>query len=353
MDSGLSFSKMLGYCVIVLVSVVVLAEIFLRLTGKYQVFSEMNGQPFYTEYGQIKKGWFHIRQANDTFIPPGVDFQYQYITNKLGFRDKNYDTTKSPTVFRILVSGDSFAEGEGAPYDSTWSRILENYLNDKGIHTEVIDAGVAGSDILYDYVHYREKLKVLHPDLVIASLNSSDYTDYLVRGGMERFHVDGTTHIKQAPWYMPLYKHSRFVRALFHKFCGFNNTGIFISYKDFDRLADSTNILFADVFNRYKNEANKNNANFVAVIHTIPTEIKFPKSDPVKTTTHSLNNLADMLSGEGVRCFNLSKPLFKQFSPITMEQLSYPHDMHYTPVAYAYMGKIIADSLLVNGIVKP
>jgi len=313
----------------------------------------MNGQPFYSEYGQVKKGWFHTRQPNDTFIPPGVDFHYQYITNSLGFRDKNYDTAKSPPTFRILVSGDSFAEGEGTPYDSTWPRILEKYLIQNGVHAEVIDAGVAGSDILYDFVHYREKLKELHPDLIIASLNSSDYNDYQVRGGMERFHADGTTHLKAPPWYMFFYKHSRFVRALFHKICGFQNTGTFISYKDYDRLSDSTNVVFAGIFDQYKKEAGKNNAGFVAVIHTTPTEIKFPQIDIIKTNTRSLNNLAIMLSADGIRCFNISTPMFNKFSPMTIDEISYPHDFHYTPIAYTYMGKIIADSLLVNGIVKP
>ncbi len=353
MKNGLNYIKLLLNALIILISVTVLAEIFLRVTGNYQVFSEMNGQPFYSEYGQIRHGWFHTRQPNDTFVPAGIDFHYQYITNRWGFRDKNYDTVKSPKVFRILVSGDSFAEGEGTPYDSTWPRTLEKYLNEKGIHAEVIDAGVAGSDILYDYVHYRELLKQLHPDLIIASLNASDYNDCLVRGGMERFQSDGNTHLKPEPWYMFFYVHSRFVRALFHKIGGFQNTGLFVSYKDYVKSIDTSNTLFTEVFDRYKQEAKNNNAGFVAVIHTIPTEIKFAETDLSKTNTRGLNNLAAMLTQKGIKCFNLSGPLFKQFSPMPMQQLSYPHDLHFTPKAYTYMGRIIADSLLVNGVVTP
>ena len=353
MSSELSFSVFFRYSVIVVVSVILLVEIFLRVTGKYQVFSEMNGQRFYSEYGQVNNSWFHTRHFNDTFVPAGVDFHYQYITNRYGFRDKNYDTVKSPAVFRILVSGDSFAEGEGSPYDSTWPRIMEKYLIDHGIHAEVNDAGVAGSDILYDYVHYREKLKELHPDLVIASLNSSDYYDYLTRGGMERFHKDGTTHLRPAPWYMFFFKHSRFVRALLHKICGYQSIGFFVSYKEYKEACDSTNAAFADIFNRYKTEAGKNNANFVAMVHTTPTEVKFPEIDIIKTSTQGLNSLANMLSAKGITCFNISAPLFNKLSPMPMDQISYPHDLHYTPIAYTYMGKIMADSLLAKGVVKP
>ena len=347
------YIHLLKYSLIVAVSVVILAEVFLRITGNYQVFSEMNGQPFYSEYGQVRKGWYHTRQPNDTFIPAGIDFHYQYITNHWGFRDKDYDTVKSPKVFRILVSGDSFAEGEGAPYDSTWPRILEKYLNEKGVNAEVIDAGVAGSDVLYDYVHYRELLKQLHPDLIIAALNSSDYNDCLTRGGMERFESDGNTHLKPKPWYMFFYVHSRFVRALFHKIGGFQNTGLFVSYKDYVKSTYTSYALCADAFARYKEEAKNNNAGFVAVIHTTPTDVKFPQIPMIKTNTNGLNNLAVLLAENGIRCFNLSGALFKQFSPMSMQQLSYPHDLHYTPKAYAYMGKIIGDSLLVNGVVKP
>ena len=340
------------YGLTIVVSVAVLAEVFLRVTGKYQVFSEMNGQPFYSEYGQVNKTWFHTRQPNDSFVPAGTDFHYPYVTNRYGFRDKNYDTAKAKSVYRILVSGDSFAEGEGTPYDSTWPRILEKNLLEKGINAEVIDAGVAGSDILYDYMHYRELLKQLHPDLIIASLNSSDYNDVLVRGGLERFQKDGTTKLKSPPWYMPLYIHSRFVRALLHKFCGFNNTGLFVSYKDFVMTSESSNALFEDVFSRYKKEADTTSAAFVAVIHSTPTEIKFPAIDIIKTNTQSLNRLSLLLSNNGIRCFNLMGPLYNRFANMPVEQLSYPHDMHYTPIAYAYMGNLVADSLLANHIIN-
>ena len=339
------------YGSIVLISVTGLTELYLRATHKYLVFSELNDQPFYSEYGLVINSWFHTRAVNDTFVPAGPDFHYQYITNRYGFRDKNYDTAKAPSTYRILVTGDSFAEGEGTPYDSTWPRIMEKMLNEKGINAEVIDAGVAGSDILYDYVHYREKLKELHPDLVIASINSSDYTDYLTRGGMERFYPDGTTHLKPAPWYMPFFKHSRVVRALLHKTCGYNSTGLFVSYKEFDRSTQTTNTVFTGVFDRYKKEAQKNGARFVAVVHTTPTEIKFTQIDVIKTDNRALHELASELSSNGIRCFDLSAPLFQRFANTPMEQLSYPHDFHYTPMAYACMGQLITDSLWVNGVI--
>jgi len=131
------------------------------------------------------------------------------------------------------------------------------------------------------------------------------------------------------------------------------NTGLFVSYKDYDRSMPAINQQFAALFNRYRADAQKNGAGFVAVIHNTPTEIKFTGIDIIKTNNRSLNQLADSLTGLGIRCFNLSAPLRQQFQSIPMEQLSYPHDFHYTPMAYAFIGKIISDSLLVNGIVKP
>jgi hypothetical protein len=341
-----------SYIVIILISVILLAEVYLRVTGKYRVFSEMNGRSFYTEYGQHNDTWFHTRPPNDTFVSTGPDFHYRYIINNLGFRDKIYDTLKSSSTYRILVTGDSFAEGEGSPYDSTWPRTMEKYLRENGIHAEVIDAGVAGSDIIYDYVFYRDKLKQFHPDLVIASLNSSDYQDYITRGGMERFKKDGTTQYRPAPWYLFFYRHSLFARALLHKLCGFNITGLFLSYYDYNKSVDSTDMVFSKIFCDYKKEAENNGAGFIAVIQTIPIEIKSPQIDICQTDNRGLNNLAVMLNSQGVRCLNLSGPLYQKFSPMPMEAICYPHDLHYTPMAYAYTGKIMADSLIQNMLIK-
>ena len=337
--------KFLKYSLIVFFSVVILAEIFLRVTGKYMVYSEMNGKPYYTDYGKVWDTWFHTRPVNDIFTPASPDFHYQYITNQMGFRDKNYPFETNDSTFRILVTGDSYAEGVGTCYDSTWPRLLEKNLRTKNIQAEVIDAGVAGSDIMYDYVFYREKLNAFNPKLILASFNTSDYNDYIMRGGMERFFADGTTHYKRLPWYFFWYKHSRLVRALFHKIGGFNNTGLFISQKEFDQSCTKTSIAFADVFELYYKEALKHKAQFVAVLHTIPGEIISPEKDLYATNIRGISIIAALLKAKGVPCIDLSKPLSAEFGKKDPMVFTYAYDMHFNGTGYNFMAQAIADSL--------
>jgi lysophospholipase L1-like esterase len=338
--------KILLQAVIVVVSVAVLAEIFLRLTGKYLVYSEINGGAYYTEYGTIKPSWYHTRTPNDTFIPPSPDFHYPYITNSLGIREKEYSQTKSDSTIRILVTGDSFAEGVGTPYDSTWPRLLEKQLIAKGLKVEVIDAGVAGSDIFYAYVFYRDKLKNYHPDIVIASFNASDYVDYLVRGGMERFKADGTIHFKSPPWYEPLYKHSRFFRAILHKVFGFWVNGLYVSSREYQQESPHITESFAKAFSDYDLEAAKNGATFVALLHNMPGEISAPDNVIFKSNNANTALLDKLLKEQHITSFNLSHPLSEKFSSQPPQSFSHLHDFHFNSKGYAYMAELACDSLL-------
>ncbi|MDB5283564.1 MAG: lipolytic protein family, partial [Bacteroidota bacterium] len=286
----------------------------MRVTDKYAVYSEINSKDYVTEYGKMLPSWYHTRTPNDSFTPAGPDFHYPYRINEMGFRDKNYPLERNDSTFRILVTGDSYAEGVGAGYDSTWPRLFDERLFFKHLRAEVIDAGVAGSDIVYDYTFYRDKLNTLNPMLVMASFNSSDFNDYVVRGGMERFYADGTTHTKPLPWYFFFYKNSRLVRALFHKIGGFNNTGLFISQRQFDKSCIKAALDFADVFAQYQAEALKHHSYFVAVLHVIPGEIMEPQKEIYAANIRGLDTLASLLKAKGVPYINLSPELNKRFS---------------------------------------
>ena len=69
--------------------------------------------------------------------------------------------------------------------------------------------GVSGSDPWYAYTQLRYQLLPLHPTHVIMAVNGTDITDIIFRGGMERFHADGTTHYRKGPvveFFFPLLK---------------------------------------------------------------------------------------------------------------------------------------------------
>ena len=97
---------------------------------------------------------------------------------------------------RILAIGDSFTEGVGTSYEESWVKQLESRWKDQNV--EAINAGVGGSDPVYEFAMYRDKLTEYRPNLVIVTINSSDIAEVIGRGGFDRFHADGTAG-KEAP----------------------------------------------------------------------------------------------------------------------------------------------------------
>lgn len=343
--------KTVKQVLLVIIAVIVLAEIYYRVKGDYKTYSEQIGQPFNTDYGKVLDSWFNTWKDKEPFTPPNGDFQYQYSISKQHLRDKEYSYTKPDSVKRILISGDSFTEGVGAPYDSTWPRMLEKDLRKLDNNVEVIDAGVSGSDIFFDYVLYREQTHNFKPDVVIASMNSSDLNDYMYRGGMERFKDDGTTHYHKGPWYLVLYKYSHFARAILHKIYNFKYIGQFVTEKDVEAAMPAVEDEYVSVFKKYQAEAIKNEARFYAVLHSCPSEILY-KNETNYASVKFMNDMVIKLQSAGIPVINLMPGLDDRLSKKDRSEITYMHDMHYNPFGYSVFAELAADSLVSRGILS-
>ncbi|MCB9186638.1 MAG: SGNH/GDSL hydrolase family protein [Flavobacteriales bacterium] len=202
-----------------LLTFIIFGEIALRCLGWYSTYLERSGswvnQVSSPVNGSRPIGSFHIWAKNTSVPFETNEFQYVYNINRWGVREsKDLFLGPKDSLFRILTLGDSFTEGVGADYAFSWPRVLEDYLNDMGVSVEVFNAGVSGSDIWYSYVLLRDKLVTLNPDLVVVSLNTSDLSDYILRGGMERFQSGEQVLFRQLPWWEPFYRVSHVVRAM-------------------------------------------------------------------------------------------------------------------------------------------
>lgn len=148
------------------------------------------------------------------------EFEHSRQINRLGLAERELDSEKQPGEYRIVALGDSFTEGMGAPYESTWPQVTERHLRLRYPARTIsfINAGIAGSDICYQLVLLSEVLLRFDPDLVIVAVNSSDVDDLIVRGGMERFRADGTTAFtRSAPEWEWLYAVSYLARLVVHE----------------------------------------------------------------------------------------------------------------------------------------
>src|ERR1700751_5630076 len=86
------------------------------------------------------------------------NLRYQVITNSLGFKDASTrDVPLKSSSRRVLIIGDSFAEGIGLPFDRTFAGLLQADGQARADKVEFLDAGVAS----YSPSIYYKKIKSL------------------------------------------------------------------------------------------------------------------------------------------------------------------------------------------------
>lgn len=197
-----------------------IGELSLRYWGIYASYREkIAGSDYISPYTmQQKKGWFHIYEPNAQVQINSAEFKHAVQCNSVGLDDVEW-TKEKKTRTRIVVLGDSFAEGTGAPRDSSYAMLLQQLLDS----TEVMKCGVGGSDPFYSYILLKEKIAAYKPDIIVMGINSSDIYETVLRGGLSRFGADGNTHYsKQPPWWEPYYARYYLVRLFMHKVLGYN-----------------------------------------------------------------------------------------------------------------------------------
>ena len=334
----------------VIVIVFVAAEGFLRLTGRFATYSESIGGKYTSYYGAVVPRWHMVRSSDQVLRSDNRDFQYSIAVNHLGIREKNFEKTKSDSCIRIFVTGDSFAEGMGASVDSSWPHLLNKYLTNDGVKTEVINTGVAGSDPVYNYTMHRDILKGYKADYLIVSLNSSDFTDYMMRGGFERFHADGTTHYCKGPWYEPLYHYSFFARGIIERIGGFPFRGVFANENDFYSSADKAIECYSAVVDSFINLVKADNTHVIVLMYSTPSEIRFNNNEE-KKFHQSFIALQQKLAEKNIDCINIWDDMKTRLVSKNYLDYTYPNDSHYNPYGYNLMAQIIEKQLLERKLI--
>ncbi len=106
------------------------------------------------------------------------EWNVPYVINSDGLRDREYSKQPSPGSFRILVLGDSFTEGYGVTSEKSFSKILEEKLNNSGNGGyDVINAGVASYSPLLEYLYLVKKGLALNPSAVLLFYDFGDLKD--------------------------------------------------------------------------------------------------------------------------------------------------------------------------------
>jgi len=118
-----------------------------------------------------------------TFIPhpyylyrgnPNQTVRFRYPTpiqlNSSGLREREIPLEKGPDEFRILVTGDSNAFGQGVLVERTWPRLMEARLQEH--HPErritVINQSMPGYSLAQSWYLYQEVGRRYDPDLILV-----------------------------------------------------------------------------------------------------------------------------------------------------------------------------------------
>lgn len=214
------FNRLIIQTVVFSIAIVLLLfEGVFVITGFKSTYHEKRNKYFYkSHYIPDDYSYFHLWSKNHYLQTD--EYCFFRSVNSLGLSDCEPQLKKASGEFRILALGDSFTEGDGAHADSTWLRFLENLIDTLPIKVPLsyMNAGICGSDPLYEYMLLKEKLLKYHPDLVILALNSSDIFDVMLRGGIERFCTDSTVKYRKPPAIESLYAMCHISRLVFEKF---------------------------------------------------------------------------------------------------------------------------------------
>jgi lysophospholipase L1-like esterase len=100
---------------------------------------------------------------------------YRGSSNRLGFRDRDHDEIKPTGTYRVIVLGDSIADGIFIPeYKDTFPAIIEASLREAGHAVEIINMSVSGYNTSQEVEILKEKGLQFQPDLVLVAYCLND-----------------------------------------------------------------------------------------------------------------------------------------------------------------------------------
>lgn len=158
----------------------------------------------------------HVRKdfENKTLQWHNNEFSYAHQYNKLGYRSPETNFSNNHT--KILMLGDSFTEGVGAPADSSWPFLFAQKMNRSYENIQYLNSGIAGKDPYHYYYDLQHLKNIVHPKYVIILLNDTDIDDIASRGAWERFDKHHQ-NLEWGFWWEPFYASSFIFRNIYHK----------------------------------------------------------------------------------------------------------------------------------------
>ncbi len=154
-------------------------------------------ETLFMEYDELL-GWRKIPNGVGRLVTPEYDVLETF--NSKGLRGPERDYDKRSTT-RVVVLGDSFAEGYTVALESLLTTVLEHNLNtNRDRSFEVINAGTAGYSTDQELLFFTSEGKKYQPDFTVLLFYDNDVRynarDRYSRGAKPFFVFDGRGHLK-------------------------------------------------------------------------------------------------------------------------------------------------------------
>lgn len=160
-----------------LLCVLIISEIFIRIFVNQHV-ERLGHHEFHLHHELFVQyhsllGWSKIPNRAKKYITS--EYTITESMNSEGIRGPEYSYNKGDDEYRILVLGDSFAEGYTVEFSEVFSEVLKRRLNAGGQKQyEIINAGTGGYSTDQELLFFQHYGKMYTPDLTILTFFSND-----------------------------------------------------------------------------------------------------------------------------------------------------------------------------------
>lgn len=262
---------------------------------------------------------------NSKRIKSTIDYSYTHFYNQIGLRGKLPPTNKDTNEYRIVILGDSFIEGDGTPEDSTMCTLLSKKLNKNNlnIHYSVINAGISGSNPIYEVQIYRKLISKYKPDLVILSIYNNDLSDiYIMKNS------------GNLPFSECINSISHIFRVFYYLKFSFENSDNYNLPQSIIKRRIQTSKILSDNIENFRTELIKNNTGLFLIYI------------PSKSDIRSINNTTKL-----AKLLNYNVNLYNEFIQLDsnhykfVDKYYWKNDAHFKPKGYNLVAEILAKKI--------
>lgn len=333
-----------AYAVFLLAVVALLVEVLLRWSGAYLLYTEQGGGNFWIEYGkQYENGHRFTHTPNQLNIHQTSEFDFRCMANELGYRDRQPEEVRALAGDRrpVLFIGDSFIDGVGAGCFGSMPHQFERlHAADSLV---VVNAGISGSDVFYEYKVLEKDLPRINPGLVLQGVNHSDIFETVTRGGFERFRPGGLSVHRDPPVNLTWYRYSHLFRWYVHEVRRLARY-TFLSKRELAAREAEAEAKIAAALARTDSLVATHGARLLVFFYPAPAYLDKGTPEPELERLHEAcrrNGVQSLLLTEAFE--HLADSLGQGFT-----ELYWPFDGHYNEKGYGEFARILKRALHIE-----